>query len=236
MKGKLVYLNSKEATNFLLPRHYSGRVPSISKAFGWEVSGKLQAVCTFGKPATPSLCKAVCGEQWSSNVYELNRLCREEDFTEPLSSFVSACLRRLRVLDWIIVSYSDTQMNHHGYVYQATNFLYTGMTKERTDPYVGIKKHARHYHQEDVDYDIRQVRSAKHRYIYFCTFNKKLKAQWKHDLTFPILPYPKGDNSNYTLGDYIKPKLINKKTGKEVGWEKEDCETTDAWLDRILEV
>ena len=28
----------------------------------------------------------------------------------------------------IIISFSDTKMNHHGYIYQACNFLYTGTT------------------------------------------------------------------------------------------------------------
>ena len=190
MKGKIVYPTYQEAVDFLLPRHYSGRTPPISKAFGWEVDGKLQAVCTFGKPATPMLCKGICGEKWAENVYELNRLCREEDFHEQLSAFVGACLRRLRVENWIVVSYSDTQMNHHGYIYQACNFLYTGATKERTDMYTGAGKHARHFTTEDREYEIRQVRSAKHRYVYFCTTDRRLKAEWQKDLKYPILPYP----------------------------------------------
>lgn len=234
MTGEIVEISSKEASEFLLPRHYSGRVPTISAAFGWREREKLQAVCTFGKPASPSLADGICGKEWSANVYELNRLCREDDFNEPLSEFVSACLRRLKSRDWIIVSYSDTQMNHHGYIYQACNFLYTGMTKERTDIYTGTGKHSRHYTKAEADYDIRQVRSAKHRYVYFCTRQKALKREWQKALKYPILPYPKGDNSNYVLGQYIKQKLINKRTGRVVGWEREPCETVSMWLDRLL--
>jgi hypothetical protein len=33
----------------------------------------------------------------------------------------------------IVVSYADTAMGHIGYIYQASNFLFTGTTKERTD-------------------------------------------------------------------------------------------------------
>lgn len=190
MRGTIIYLSYKEATDFLLPRHYSGRIPVITQAFGWMVDGKLQAVCTFGKPASPSLCTSVCGTTWSKNVYELNRLCREDDFDEPLSAFVSACLRRLRSNNWIVVSYSDMQMHHHGYIYQACNFLYTGLTKVRTDVYTGAGKHSRHYTDAERQYDIRQVRSPKHRYIYFCTKNRRLKAEWQKELKFPILPYP----------------------------------------------
>lgn len=131
MKGKVLYLSSSDAWDFLKPRHYAGRKPQISKAFGWCINNELVAVCTFGKPASNNLCEGICGKQFSKSVYELNRLCRIENLTEPLSEFVSACLRRLRAENWIIVSYSDTAMHHNGYIYQACNFLYTGQTKNR---------------------------------------------------------------------------------------------------------
>ena len=197
----------KTAIDFLLPRHYSGRKPQISKAFGWYSEGEIKAVCTFGKPASPSLCNGICGLEHSANVYELNRLCRLDDLGKPLSSFVGACLRELKSNNWIVVSYADSGMNHNGYIYQATNFLYTGKTKERTDKYTEGNKHSRHYSNDDQN-GIRKVRTAKHRYVYFCTTNKQLKKQWLKDLKYPILPYPKEVNKNYVLGEYQVPKLV----------------------------
>lgn len=216
MRGKILHLSAKEATDFLLPRHYSGRIPNIVKAFGWEVDGKLQAVVTFGKPASPCLCRGICGEKWAKSVYELNRLCREEDFDEPLSQFVSAVLRRLRAENWIIVSYSDTAMHHNGYIYQACNFLYTGKTRERTDIYAGEGKHSRHYDEADAKNDIRVLRSAKHRYVFFCTRDRRLREQWQKALNYPIVPYPKQVNQHYVLGEYIKPILIDRVSGTAV--------------------
>ena len=113
----------------------------------------------------------------------------------------------LKKENWIIVSYSDTAMHHSGYIYQACNFIYTGKTKERTDKYTENGKHARHY-DNDKQGEYRVVRSAKHRYIYFCTSNKALKKEWKENLRYPILPYPKEQNQNYILGTYQKPVLI----------------------------
>ena len=209
MIGEVLEIGHDVAAAFLLPRHYSGRIPSIVKAFGWYVKGEMKACCTFGKPASPSLCIGVCGEKYADRVYELNRLCREEDFTEPLSSFVSACLRRLRTEHWIIVSYSDMAMNHHGYIYQACNFIYTGATKERTDIYTGEGNHSRHYTQEDATSGIRVVRSSKHRYVYFCTYLKHEKQEWRKALMYPVLPYPKGDNNkDYALGTYLKQQTV----------------------------
>lgn len=208
MKGKVINMTAREATEFLLPRHYSGRRPSISYAFGWVIDEQLKAVVTYGKPASPSLCKGICGEENSQYVYELNRLCREDDLTEPLSQFVSATLRRLQWNnDLIIVSYADSGANHNGYIYQATNFLYTGKTKERLQFHVA-GGHSRHGNKES---NLREIRTAKHRYLYFATRNKKLKKQWMSNLNYEVLPYPKEESKNYILGTVLKPTVIKVK-------------------------
>lgn len=207
MKGTISQISYQDAVEFLLPKHYSGRVPSISVAYGWYSDGELKAVCTFGKPVSHSLCVGVCGEKYSANVYELNRLCRVQDWGEPLSQFVSDCLRRLRVRDWIVVSYSDTGMKHHGYIYQACNFLYTGCTKERTDKWTENGKHSRHY-SNDKQGEYRKLRTAKHRYVFFCTFSKRLKKEWLNSLKYTVQSYPKGDNFQYVLGQYMKDILV----------------------------
>ena len=207
-----------EAVAFLLPRHYSGRKPVVSKAFGLIDDGVLQAVITYGKPASPSVCVGICGKEYSGKVYELNRMCRSEEYRKPLSHFVSATLRMLKPFDWIVVSYSDTAMNHHGYVYQACNFLYTGTSAPHADKYVPEGSgHNRHAESFDVRKDEFSVeRSIKHRYVYFCTKSKRLKREWMESLRYPILPYPKGDNSNYELGKFIGKTVVNNATGETI--------------------
>ena len=207
-----------EAVAFLLPRHYSGRKPVVSKAFGLIDDGVLQAVITYGKPASPSVCVGICGKEHSGKVYELNRMCRSEEYRKPLSHFVSTTLRMLKPLDWIVVSYSDTAMNHHGYVYQACNFLYTGTSAPHADKYVPEGSgHNRHAESFDVRKDEFSVeRSIKHRYVYFCTKSKRLKKEWMESLRYPILPYPKGDNSNYELGRFIGKTVVNNATGETI--------------------
>ena len=208
MVKKIVPIEYKQAVDFLLPKHYSGRVPSISYSFGWYINEKLVAVCAFGKPASPSLCKGICGEQHRSKVFELNRLCRVDNLEHQLSEFVAGCLRLLKGYNLIIVSYSDTEMNHHGYIYQACNFIYTGKTKSRTDKYTEGNKHSRHYNNENQK-NLRKIRSAKHRYVYFATSNKKTKQEYIQELRYPIITkYPKGENGNYILGEYLKPNII----------------------------
>lgn len=201
------------AMEFIMPRHYAGRKPQISWAFGLfdDKENNMVACCTFGKPASASLCKGVCGENNHKKVIELNRLvCDGELKKNALSFFVGWCLRQLKDDDLIVVSYSDTGMGHHGYIYQATNFIYTGVTKERTDKYTEGNKHSRHY--DDQFNHLRKVRTAKHRYVFF---TGKSKKKYFKELKYPIHPYPKGDNDYYKLGDRQKTKILNTKEGKE---------------------
>ena len=204
----MIKIEYKDAINFLLPRHYSGRKPSISYSFGYYEGNVLKAVCTFGKPASNSLCIGVCGKEWSSNVYELNRLCVDGEIKIQLSKFVSFCLSELKKDNVIVISYADKQMNHNGYIYQATNFLYTGATKARTDKYVEDGKHSRHYDNDNQN-GLRKFRSSKHRYVYFAC-NKKHKKIFNSCLKYTIGEYPKDINKRYVLGEYIKPVIIKK--------------------------
>lgn len=205
---KFLAIPYKQAIDFLLPRHYSGRKPSVTFSFGYFENGQIKAVCTFGKPASPPLCVGVCGKQYSQKVFELNRLCVDGNISIQLSMFVGWCLGELKKHDLILVSYADTKMNHNGYIYQATNWIYTGLTKSRTDKYTDGGKHCRHYDKNDVS-GLRKYRSAKHRYVFFATGNKHKKKEYLSHLNYKIEPYPKGENKRYELGQFIEPVIIS---------------------------
>ena len=172
---KITSIKSFETYEWLLYKHYAKRIPSISYAFGLYFESELIGICTFGIPASPSLCIGVCGEKYRDNVLELNRLCLNDHNVKNLTSyFVSNCLKLLPN-NKIIVSYADTSQNHHGYIYQATNFLYTGKTKERTDIGLEDGSHSRHYNK-NLDYKLyRKKRSSKYRYIIFTGTKKQKK-------------------------------------------------------------
>ena len=196
-------IKNYECKDWLLNKHYAKRMCSISYAFGLYIDNILNGVCTFGKPASNSLCVGVCGKDNSRYVYELNRLITNDNLIKnSLSFFVSQCLKTLPPL--IIVSYADTLYNHNGYIYQATNWMYTGKTKERTDIGTINNSHSRHYNK-NIDYKKnRKFRSSKHRYIYF-TGNKKQNKIWLKNLNYNIEKYPKGNNKNYDAS--YKPKV-----------------------------
>ena len=208
-------IQSRDTRDFILNKHDAKRMPSISYAYGLFVNENLEGVLTIGKPASNSLCKGVCGEEHSKKVYELNRLVINEGFERnTLSWFVGQVLKSLKQEDLILVSYADSGMNHCGYIYQATNWLYTGATKERTDKYVPLGKHSRHY--TDDNKHLRVFRTSKHRYVYFTGKSRKKllkKLNYKIENTYPKIQY-----SRYKLGSSQKRKIINTITN-EVYWE-----------------
>lgn len=198
---------SKDTHSLILTKHYAQRLPSISYSFGcFNSSGELVGVITFGKPASHQLCIGVCGPALKDRVFELNRLCLMESVPNLASQFVAYALKCLKKFNLIIVSYADTAMGHHGYVYQACNFIYTGATKQRTDRYVGPGRHSRHY-DKDAPQVYRVVRSSKHRYVYF-TGGVNFKKLCRANLRYPTQEYPKGVNSNYRLGFKLEPTIF----------------------------
>lgn len=203
-------IDYEDTKDFILNKHYAQRMPSVSYSYGLFFKNRHVGVLTIGKPASHSLCVGICGEKYSSKVFELNRLITVDGLhRNSLSFFVGSVMRDLKEEELIIVSYADTGMNHNGYIYQATNFIYTGATKRRTDKYTEGNRHSRHYNEENQH--LRKVRTSKHRYVYF-TGNKK---EYIEALNYPIKPYPKHKNKKYELGTRIKTKVINNKTGEK---------------------
>lgn len=201
----------KRKTHWLLLNvHYARRIPPISYAFGlYEVSKngkKLKGVVTYGMPASPALCKGVCGEEWKKNVLELNRLCLVDNQKNEASRLVGASLKLLPS-PTIVVSYADSKENHAGFIYQATNFIYTGATVKRNEWAI---RGMEHMHTKAISNTVRHLgkpplealkeihgdnfyyreRSQKHRYVFFVG-NKTDKKRMKKALKYPVVPYPK---------------------------------------------
>ena len=102
----------------------------------------------------------------------------------------------------IIVSFADTAQNHIGYIYQACNFYYTGLSAKFLDPKVKGLENQHHAtyangltNQQVIEkYGAENVyfveRPRKHRYIYFNAKSKRRK-ELLTKLRYDILPYPK---------------------------------------------
>jgi len=214
---QVIQIQPKETYQWLLEKHYAKRIPQIMHAFGLYVDGVLKGVVTYGIPASPALCMGICGKEYSDKVLELNRLCLMENNKNESSFLVSNSIKLLPK-PTIVVSYADTSQGHVGYVYQATNFLYTGLSANRVDWTI---KGMEHKHSKTIsdgmtlesikekygDDFYYTERSRKHRYILFHG-SKTDKKIMRKLLKYNIKPYPKGDSQKYDAGGNIQTQQV----------------------------
>ena len=195
---------------WLLDRHYARRLCPVSQAFGAYENGELVGVITYGTPVASTLRAGLCGKEWADKVLELNRLCCES-VPNLASQLVSKSLKLLPRPS-VVVSFADIAQGHVGYVYQATNWLYTGLSAKRTDWRV---KGLEHLHGATIADKSRGAKSRvewmretygndfyledrprKHRYVHFIG-NKTQRKAMRKALRYPVEPYPKGDTKRY---------------------------------------
>lgn len=193
-------IKASDTHYLLLNVHYAKRIPSIIHSFGLFKDGELVGVITYGKPASRTLCIGICGHDWAPKVLELNRLCLVHNDKHEASRLVGASLRMLPK-PTVVVSYADTSQDHLGVVYQATNFIYTGLSDRHK---VWVVEGMEHVHPRSLGHSgnlkelkevygdrlIAKERPRKHRYIFFCGNKTEVKAMRKA-LRYGIEPYPK---------------------------------------------
>jgi len=212
---------SKEAKPWLLARHYAKRLCPISYAFGAYRGNQLIGVVTYGTPACAPLRGGVAGDEWASAVLELNRLCCEN--SKNVASVLVGRSLRLLPKPSLVVSYADTAQGHVGYIYQATNFIYTGLSAKRTDWKIKGQEHlngativdksrgqenrAEWMHQKYGDDFYLKDRPRKHRYVYLCG-NKKQRTAMLSALRYPVEQYPKGESKRYNASGTIATQMV----------------------------
>ena len=125
-------IDSYLCKDWLLNKHYAKRLCSISYSFGLFENNILVGVCTFGMPPSSTLSESICGIDFKKYVLELNRLIINENNNKNILSFFVSNSINMLPDNKIIVSFSDANMNHNGYIYQATNFIYTGQSSNTT--------------------------------------------------------------------------------------------------------
>jgi hypothetical protein len=199
-----------ETKEWLLKKHYARRIPPIEHAFGvFDENLICQGVCTFGTPVSHTL-RSAFGDEFK--LFELNRLVLNEGHEKNLTSFfVGQCLKMIPS-PCIIASYADTSKGHHGFIYQATNWVYTGLSAPFKDYYIRGMEHLHNgtimdmsrgqenriqWLRDKFGDDLIMIdRPRKHRYFYFVG-DKRQKKQMAKLLPYSVEPYPKGENSRY---------------------------------------
>jgi hypothetical protein len=188
------------AKTLLLDHHYLHSFPGGTQlTFGVFVGSRLLGAITLG--AGPFLAYQMVEGATPDDCLCLTRLWLSDDLPHNSESrvlgIVLRALRRDTNLKFI-VAYSDPSVGHAGVVYQASNWLYTGLSSAMAayDFGDGVARHSRTVGQILGSHSVKHLRAcgltvklvpqaAKHRYIYL------LDPAWHNQLNVPVLPYPK---------------------------------------------
>ena len=200
-------IDYQDCKEWFLKKHYLKRIPLVQFAFGLFDKDRIVGVCSYGTTLASDIRK-----QFNYNVYELNRLVVNEGLPKNALSFFVGQTIQMMPKPCVLLSYADTSKGHHGYIYQATNWIYTGLSAIRKDYKVkgeenihsqtlfdksrGKENRVGYLKQIYGDRLYMASRDRKHRYFYFLGYKRDKKKMIK-ELPYQIQPYPKGENKRY---------------------------------------
>jgi hypothetical protein len=194
--------------------HYSKCLPSgkLVKIGVWE-DGIYIGVVIFSRGASPHLLSKYDLTQYEG--CELTRVALTSHKT-PVSRIMAIALKFLRKQSpglRIAVSFADPEQGHHGGIYQATNWIYTGTSGVTVEYFVrGKWRHVRGAYalvKGALDRWPTREREGKHRYVFPLdeTIREKLQSMSK--------PYPKRkeDKDALKAEASMRPRSTREKGG-----------------------
>lgn len=180
--------------------HYSKCVPVFKcvRIGVWE-NDKFIGVVLFGQGATPEIGSPYGLKQ--VEICELTRIALTKHIT-PVSRILSIAFKFLHKSSpnlRMIVSFADEGQGHHGGIYQATNWIYTGGAETHAYLVNGVQYHPKSLHskygvggqsipwlQKNVDKNAKRIVSGfKHRYL------MPLDDEMRNQVAKLAKPYPK---------------------------------------------
>jgi len=197
---QLLPISQAEAKSLLLQNHYLHSLPGGTKlSLGIFLNARLLGALTFG--VGPYLGYKIVNGACPDDMVTLTRLWLSDKLPSNSESKVLGIALRSLKRDTslkFILAYSDPSAGHLGTIYQASNWLYIGLSSA-TPLYEigdGILHHSRSLAHRLGTHSIRYLssqgidvktvpQSPKHRYVYF------LDETWRDQLMVPVLPYPK---------------------------------------------
>jgi hypothetical protein len=192
------------AKQLLVREHYLHSFPGGTKlAVGAFLGIRLLGALTLG--AGPANAYSLVDHATPEDCLTLSRLWLSDELPRNSESrFIGVVLRSLRKNTGLkfLVSYADPAQGHLGTIYQATGWVYTGLSQ--ATPLYDIGD-GRHYHSRSLSHsfgshglshfqrhgiNVKLVpQESKYRYLYFLDLN------WRARLRAPELPYPKKEVS-----------------------------------------
>ena len=197
-------VSTKDVEEFCRRYHYTGTGGNMSWRYGLWEGATLLGVVAYNLP-TRETCESVFGPEHFDKVWHMGRLAMAEDAPRNSESrLIAGSLRAIRdehPNTWGVLTYAASDVGHIGYVYQATNAIYTGTGgdshyftdgrgKRRSTYLVGKRVGASR--AADLGWT-RHAGGPKHRYLYVLG-NKTQRRERMRLLRLPSLPSPKAES------------------------------------------
>ncbi len=193
------------ARRIIEKHHYLHSLPGGTKlVFGVFINDRLKGAISFG--AGPTNAYNLVYRAKPADCLVLTRLWLSDELPRNSESKVIAIvLRALKQHTTVkfLVSYADPSQRHVGTIYQATNWLYTGLSEPMPlyDLGDGIARQSRSLAHNFGTHSVKHLmgsgidvnlipQSSKHRYVYF------LDSSWRPRLKPEILSYPRKTDIN----------------------------------------
>ena len=193
--------STRDVQEFARRYHYTGTGDSAFWRWGLWHGHVLHGVVSYNLP-TRSVCASVFGEEHLHRVWHMGRLILSEDSPRNSESrLIGGSLRAIQREHpevWAVLTYAATDVGHLGYVYQATNAIYTGEGGD-ANYYVYESGHRRGTHLGGKRVSLgraaamgweRHRGGTKHRYVYILGTKRERRDRLSM-LRYPVLPYPK---------------------------------------------
>jgi hypothetical protein len=175
--------------------HYSKCLPTgkIVKVGVWE-NTRFIGVVLFSRGASPFLLEKYAISQHEG--CELTRIALSNHKT-PVSRIVTIALKFLLKSCpglRLVVSFADSEQGHHGGVYQAGNWVYTGRSNSTIEYFIrGKWRHVRGAYYEKTESTLTRTRQGKHRYL------MPLDEEMRRRIIKLAEPYPKREKQAMTV-------------------------------------
>jgi hypothetical protein len=200
------------ARRLLEREHYLHSYPGGTKlAFGAFLGPRLMGDLTLG--VGPINAHLLLDDATPDDCLTLTRLWLSDELPKNSESrFIGVVLRSLRKHTDLkfLLAYADPSRGHVGTIYQATGWLYTGLSQATPlyDLGDGRQHHSRsvgdvfgshglaHLRRQGVQVQL-VPQQPKHRYMYL------LDPLWRSRVRAPVLPYPHGTKTQYNQKEVI---------------------------------
>jgi len=180
-------VNQKAALYAVKNWHYSNILPQVKLVkLGVFEDSKFIGVLIFSRGASPHLGTALELDQ--TEICELTRVALDRH-KAPVSQILAVCLKQLKKLSpglRCVVSFADPKEGHTGGIYKATNWIFTGSSKEVTEYFIGgrwVHTRAAYHHKERY---IAPQRTSPGKYRYLFPLDKNMARK----LSKLALSYP----------------------------------------------